>query len=247
MHATTRFARDRAHMAFTVPSSSLVRAAAAESERIERTLSVLAQRRAALMVQMAEVDAQASELHERQRLLGLLVSKDETPESGKRESRPTTTSSRTLKGRALRQVAGHLLWGTQSRDEIHYREWFERVLAAGYAVGGKDPAASFLTNMRDSPAVVRGSRAGYYRLDPSSRERLAQTLSETQAELADVIRLLDRARHGRESNDRADHLREHRDTLTQRLRRLEADIRELDAIFDEDSGSREASPNLRAA
>lgn len=231
--------------ASSAPSSSLARAAVAELDRIHRTLGVLAQRQAALRAQLAELEAEASELHERERLLRLLVPGEGAPAPG---ASPTSVAA-ALKGRALRRVAGRLLWELQADREIHYREWFERVLAAGYAVGGREPAAAFLTNIRDSPAVERGSRAGCYRLDPASRARVGQALGEAHAELADVTALLDRARQARGSLDHADRLRAHRDAVAQRIRRLEIDVRELDAIFDdrsEDTAGEHAS-GLRAA
>ena len=85
-------------------------------------------------------------------------------------SRSAGTPRRAIKGAELRRVAGQLLWTAQRERGIHYREWFERVIAEGYAIGGKDPVASFLTNIRDSPAVIRGSTQGHYMLD-SSRPR----------------------------------------------------------------------------
>lgn len=221
-------------MASRAPSQSLARAAASELDRIERMLGVLSQRRAVLEAQLGEIEVEASELHDRQRLLRLLVPEQAEAEGSAADS-PVVRSPRALKGRALRRLAGRLLWESHAGNEIHYREWFERVLTAGYAVGGKEPAAAFLTNVRDSPAVARGSRAGYYRLDPSSRDRLEQALREAHAELADVTQLLDSSRHPGASLDHVDRLREHRDTLTQRIRKLELDAGELDAIFGRDS------------
>jgi len=220
-------------MAAIAPSSSLARAAASEFDRIERLLTALGRRRAALEAQLADLDAEASALRERQQLLRLLV--PETGNASGSPDAPQITAAKVVKGRALRRVAGRLLWQLQGDGEMHYREWFERVMAAGYVVRGKDPAAAFLTNVRDSPAVARGSRPGYYRLDPSSRERVTQALAELHAELADVTELLDRTRHARAPLDDADRLRGHRDALTQRIRRTELDVRELDAIFASES------------
>ncbi len=234
-------------MASTVPSSSLERAAGSEFDRIERLLGGIARRRAALEAQLAELEAEASALQERQRLLQLLVPAAGGA-SGTRDA-PPITAGKLVKGRALRQVAGRLLWELQRDGEIHYREWFERVMAAGYAVGGKEPAATFLTNVRDSPAVARGSRAGYYRLDPASGERVAQQLGEVHAELADVSGMLDKARHSGAPVEAADRLRAHRDALAQRIRRLELDARELEAIFarESDSDRADAPGDLRVA
>jgi hypothetical protein len=106
------------------------------------------------------------------------------------------------------------------------------VLASGYAIGGKDPAASFLTNVRDSPAVVRGSRPGFYRLDPESRTAVAQALAEAEAELRDVVDVLARPARDPAERTRRDELRQHRGRLSARVRSLEADVAELHAIFD---------------
>lgn len=135
-----------------------------------------------------------------------------------------------IKGRELRRVAGRLLWDAQRDREIHYREWFERVIAAGYAVGGKDPVASFLTNIRDSPAVQRGSLPGRYRLDPNSLEMIAQQIAETQAELADVENSIERTDANTEQR-LIGALHAHRDELKQSLKGLEAKMTELRYVF----------------
>jgi len=223
------------------PSPALLRAAQAESERIDRALAVLGQRRAALAAQIAELDAEAAALHERLDLLAQLGGVRDAPAA----SAAPAPAARALKGRDLRRIAGRLLWDAQAEAEIHYREWFERILHAGYAVGGKDPAASFLTNVRDSRAVVRGSRAGYYRLDAASRGRLAGELAEARAELADVAGVIERSGYGGEGRQRLDDLRAHRDRLAQRVRRLEAEAEELEAIFG--GAARSEGPALAAA
>jgi hypothetical protein len=53
--------------------------------------------------------------------------------------------------------------------------------------------ASFLTNIRDSPAVIRGSTQGHYMLDPGSLDGITQQIGETQAELADIEQSIARA------------------------------------------------------
>jgi hypothetical protein len=91
------------------------------------------------------------------------------PSAGAPSLRPVPATLR--KGHDLRRVAARLLWQTERTGEMQYREWLDRVLAAVHAVGGKDATASLLTNVRDPPAVVRGSRPGFYRLDPSNARR----------------------------------------------------------------------------
>ena len=71
-----------------------------------------------------------------------------------------------LRGRKLQEIAVELL--RQKREAgstIHYKEWFELLVEAGLQVAGRDPLASFLTQIARSPAVesVR-PRSGLYRL-----------------------------------------------------------------------------------
>jgi hypothetical protein len=210
----------------TAPSAALVRAAHSEQERIGRALAALDRRREAMRAQLAALDDEAALLLERRRLLGELTG-DGVAEPPALRAVP----ARLLKGRELRRVAARLLWETEREGEIQYRDWFDRVLAAGHAIGGKDPTATFLTNVRDSPAVVRGSRAGFYRLEPAARAEVAQALAEAQAELRDVASVLARPVDSVAERARRDELRAHRSALSTRLRRLEADLAELDAIF----------------
>jgi septal ring factor EnvC (AmiA/AmiB activator) len=215
----------------TPPHASLVRAAAVEEERVDRALQQLSHRRDTLAAELSGLEAQMDELHERRRLLGMLVDR---PVDGERPAAaPPRQGVTPVRGRQLRIVAGQLLWRSAATDEIHYREWFERLLQEGYAVGGRDPVASFLTNIRDSPAVARGARAGFYRLDPARRDEVRTQLDETTAELADIERSL---RTAREQNDgpRVEQLREHRAALTAELKRLESRRQELAAVFGDD-------------
>jgi hypothetical protein len=212
------------------PSASLVRAVRVEDSRLSRALDVLSQRRAALQAELAALDSERRELEERRRLLAQLAG----VEAAAGDTRDVVAHTQ-LKGRELRRVAGRLLWELQRDREIHYREWFERVLAAGYAVAGKDPAASFLTNVRDSPAVVRGTSPGHYRIDRAAAARTAQARAEIEAELKDL--------QGRIATTAADptnalahpgleRLRAHRQQLKAELRRLDSEADEIAAITD---------------
>ncbi len=213
------------------PSAALVRTARSEIERLGRTLNTIEQRRAALLGQLAELEKETEGYERRRQLLEELINieRHHTPSSAP-ALRP---SVRVVKGGELRREAGRLLWLVQRESDIHYREWFERVLAAGYAVGGKDPLASFLTNMRDSPAVQRGSSQGRYRLDPGSIDRLGQEIREGSAELVDVEHSIERAYESGADQRSIEDLREHRDNLTQRIKRLESKLQEVLYIFDD--------------
>ncbi|WP_445151610.1 hypothetical protein [Baekduia sp. Peel2402] len=216
----------------TPPHASLVRAAAAEEERVDRALEKLSHRRDTLAAELADLESQMGELNERRRLLAMLVDGPVT----EAEVAAPRTGVTAVRGRDLRRVAAQLLWQTSGDREIHYREWFERLLAAGYAVGGRDPLASFLTNVRDSPAVVRGAQPGFYRLDPSRRAALSAALEKNAASLDDLERLLAETR-AIGDDDRVESLRADRRALTAERKRLESHAEELAVVFGEDASS----------
>jgi hypothetical protein len=71
-----------------------------------------------------------------------------------------------LRGRKLQEIAVELLRQRRGPGAVvHYREWFELLTGAGLRVAGKDPLATFLTQVARAPAVesVR-PRSGLYRL-----------------------------------------------------------------------------------
>jgi hypothetical protein len=222
----------------TPPHASLVRAAAAEEERVERALERLAHRRDTLAAELADLEGQMGELAERRRLLAMLVEGPEGAEDGRLTATPAPRSGVTaVRGRRLRRVAAQLLWRTSGTNEVHYREWFERLLAEGYAVGGRDPLASFLTNVRDSPAVVRGAQPGFYRLDPSRRDAIAAQLNEQDAALEDLEHALADAR-AIGDDARVETLRADRRALTAARKRLESQADELATVFGDETGPR---------
>lgn len=71
-----------------------------------------------------------------------------------------------LGGQRLAEIAVQLLrQQRQFGESIHYRDWFALIRRAGYEVTGKDPLATFLTQLRRSEAVEAvGRRSGLYRL-----------------------------------------------------------------------------------
>jgi hypothetical protein len=220
----------------TPPHASLVRAAAAEEERVDRALEKLSHRRDTLAAELADLESQMGELNERRRLLAMLVDGPASTAAESESFAAPRAGVTAVRGRELRRVAAQLLWQTSGDREVHYREWFERLLAAGYAVGGRDPLASFLTNVRDSPAVVRGAQPGFYRLDPSRRGALFAALEENAAALDDLERLLDETR-AIGDDDRVESLRADRRALTTERKRLESHADELAAVFGNDDAS----------
>lgn len=75
--------------------------------------------------------------------------------------------SEELRGERLREVALQVLEGLgEAGAPVHYREWFDALLAEGYRVYGKDPLATFLTHVRRIDRVKPvGRRSGLYRLN----------------------------------------------------------------------------------
>lgn len=74
-----------------------------------------------------------------------------------------------LRGRELQRVAVELLRREQAGDvgePVHYRDWYRLVVRAGGRIAGRDPMASFLTQVSRAPGVesVR-PRSGLYRLN----------------------------------------------------------------------------------
>lgn len=71
-----------------------------------------------------------------------------------------------LRGQRLRAIAVELLRQKKDVGEaVHYRDWYQLLLEAGVRVAGKDPLATFLTQIARAPDVesVR-PRSGLYRL-----------------------------------------------------------------------------------
>jgi hypothetical protein len=70
-----------------------------------------------------------------------------------------------LRGQKLQEIAIELLREKGVGVEVHYRDWFALLLGEGVRVAGKDPLASFLTQVSRAKSVesVR-PRSGLYRL-----------------------------------------------------------------------------------
>jgi hypothetical protein len=71
-----------------------------------------------------------------------------------------------LRGERLRDVAADVLWRHfREGDVVHYKQWLELVTAEGHRIGGKNPTATFLTQVARVETVERvGRRSGLYKL-----------------------------------------------------------------------------------
>ena len=74
--------------------------------------------------------------------------------------------SEELRGERLRAVALEVLQRLSATgDPVHYRIWFEALVHAGFRVSGRDPLATFLTQITRIDNVESvGRRSGLYRL-----------------------------------------------------------------------------------
>lgn len=175
------------------PSAGLRARLAAEYADLARKASLLALRERRLAKKLQDLGRTRDAM---QRKL------DELRELGYTSEDPLAP----LKGVDIRETAVRLLIETgRGRDPIHYRDWFDIVLAAGYRPTGKDPLATFLTEINRSPVVRRTTHAGVYELDPTFPARAEAELGrlrqngprtgavDLQAEIDRLERRLDEA------------------------------------------------------
>jgi chaperonin cofactor prefoldin len=165
------------------PSARLLRAAEAERADLGRHRERLLAARDRLRAELEDVEASLRELDERDALLDRLAGPAPVPGAAA-AAPPNETGAAPLRGPAIRRVAVEVLRARPDRPQaMHYRDWFEALRAAGYAVAGKDPLAVFLTQLSRSPAVRRGTQSGVYELDPGAPRRLRERLDALHAEL----------------------------------------------------------------
>jgi hypothetical protein len=76
------------------------------------------------------------------------------------------STDETLRGQRLREVAIQVLKHHKGvAATVHYRDWYELVVFDGHRVAGKDPVATFLTQVSRAPEIESvGRRSGLYRL-----------------------------------------------------------------------------------
>ena len=139
-------------------SEDFVSAAVCQRETLQERVRSLRSEAEALRAQAEALEAKAA-LDER-----LLRELDDVLELAPQLRVDLQTED--LRGQRLREVAIEILRCELGAGEsIHYREWFRLVRAAGHRVAGKDPVATFLTQVSRSKAVEPvGARSGLYRL-----------------------------------------------------------------------------------
>lgn len=77
-----------------------------------------------------------------------------------------TDADEELRGQRLHDVAIQVLKRHKGEAvAVHYRDWYDLIVHEGHRIAGKDPVATFLTQVTRAPEVERvGRRSGLYRL-----------------------------------------------------------------------------------
>jgi hypothetical protein len=213
------------------PSSRLLKAAKAEREQLARHRRELLNARESLRAELQRIDGSLEEVDERQTLLDRLVGPTASPRPETGDAVPRETpgeDERTLpvlRGPDIRREAVRVLLAHPDRPEaLHYREWYSLLQDAGFAVAGKDPLATFLTQLSRSPAVSKSTQAGVYELDRGAAGRLRARRDELQRELRASA-----ATYG--VGEEAAALRARRTELNAELGRVEKAMEEVEALF----------------
>lgn len=218
------------------PSVRLIRAASAERQELARHRERLLAARDELREQLARVDLSLAQIDERQtlldRLAGTAMSDAATAQA---EAQTPTPASALLRGPAIRRTAVEVLLADPRQPEaLHYRDWFERLLEAGFQVAGKDPLAVFLTQLSRSPVIRRSTEAGVYELDRAAPHRLRTTLDQLHADLRKLTV---------QAGDAADLgvIRARRAQLTAEIGHVEKALEEAEAVLTSARAQRAAA------
>jgi hypothetical protein len=124
------------------------------------------------------------------------------------------------------------------RRPIHYRDWYDLVVAEGFVVIGKRPLSTFLTGVSRSSIIGKGNEPGTYVLEPQLLDPLRAELSEVEGESADVALLLKTQPTVRQS------VRQHAVNLKATIRRLERQLSEGERALEH---ARRAASRIHAA
>jgi hypothetical protein len=213
-----------------IPSRRLLKAAEAEREQLARHRRELLAARESLRVELQRIEGSLYEVAERETLLDRLVGPETavapklTEDLARRTAADEEHALPVLRGPDIRREAVRALLAHPDRPEaLHYRDWFALLHQVGFAVAGKDPLATFLTQLSRSPAVRKSTQAGMYELDRTAVARLSRRREELQDEL--------RASAAAARGSDAAALRTRRTELNRELGRVEKALEEVDALF----------------
>jgi len=204
-----------------VTSTRLRRAAERERAHVQRERDRLEQRITGLRGELRTLEDTLQALNARDVLLEQLV-RDGTPPAGSVSA--IASGAMVLRGPHIRRVAVRLLFECHGTAyAVHYREWFDLLTKHGYVVLGERPLATFLTNVSRSPVVARGEEPWMYRLDGRVPARVRRELGEHEAELRDLLSIIER--------DRGVPDRSLVERLMATVRRLERQLAEAEEAF----------------
>lgn len=132
-----------------------------------------------------------------------------------------------LRGYEIREAAVRVLRRAQPASiPIHYSDWFGLVREAGYGVAGRDPLATFLTQLGRSPVVLRADEPGTYVLDEEAPRVLREQLDGLNQELLAL-------HNGQQTIEEIASSRERRSELVTRISRIERALEEaLNVLSD---------------
>lgn len=208
------------------PSRRLRQAAKAERDRLVRDRDHVSREAETLRRRLADVEKRVVEIEQHLALVQQLAGEREPlareapenvvsfPDNG---SEPLNGY---LRGATIRTIAVRVLVDEAEPDAfVHYTDWYRLVLEAGFGISGKDPLASFLTQVARSPVVVRGKRPGTYRIDRGVPGTLRRRLDELNSELLSL-------HHGQQTIEEITSSRERRAQLISQISRAERDLEE---------------------
>lgn len=182
-------------------------AAAAEQQRVERELHRLNDREDSLARELEALRAARSGLEDELVVLQRLSHDSVEGEISAARATPRRLSvvssvpqqtgrprDVVLRGAQVRETAVRVLADTAQADQaVHYRTWFELLRQQGFVPAGKDPLATFLTQIGRSPVVQRSTSPGVYSLDLTFPQRVRGRLEQLRAQLREADELADGA------------------------------------------------------
>jgi len=227
-------------------SQRLRRAAAAEHLRLSRERERLERRINALEEELASHTHAANEIRERLTVLAQVsdqpnldealaasdAAKDATNRNGNLR---LVDRNRYLRGADIRIHAVRVLAArTNPSAPIHYTDWYELLQHQGYEIAGRDPLASFLTQIGRSPLVVRTSERGLYAIDTDVPTHLRERLRDLHQELAAI-------HDGQQTIDALETLADRRAKLTNEVLNTERALNEVNASLEHHAPNAKAS------
>ncbi len=190
--------------------------------RLDAALERLRRRRDELSAKIARLAAEYDAVVGR---LSLLERSDAGGLDGQRSSAPPAVA-RELNGASIRRIAVKVWLSSRPADApIHYRDWYEVVASAGYSIAGRDPVATFLTQVTRSPLVQHTGKPGEYVLDLHFERRAREELHSLHE------RLIQAHRPQESYGELPEHRREERRRLTARVEQLERALQEVVEVW----------------